>query len=264
MSNTTQCIKHVYERICLCNYSPSERDALNGSGRRSANTLIGALLLLASVVLSAILFETSAHAINQCPLSYEARARQREEWRKEAFSQDLLRQEWQREKQDQEVFRLEWALEQKHHEEAMEKQRQHEEEYEESVRQTWQKEMENHLKHQEEQRLKWEREADAYKREIDKQRLEWKREWDQHERLERDRRQREKQERQKMNMFWGQVEAHHCTTYATREYTALLKNLPVDYPYRVEACKETPLEIHGASYFPKDCEDKAGAASFGP
>ena len=64
-----------------------------------------------------------------------------------------------------------------------------------------------------------------------------------------------------MNMFWGQVEAHHCTTYATREYTALLKNLPVDYPYRVEACKETSLEIHGASYLPKDCEDKAGTAS---
>jgi len=91
---------------------------------------------------------------------------------------------------------------------------------------------------------------------MDEQRLAW----EEHGRLEKERRQREKQERQKMNMFWGQVEAHHCTTYATREYTALLKNLPMDYPHPVEACKETPLEIHGTSYFPKECEDKVRAA----
>ncbi|KIM53358.1 hypothetical protein SCLCIDRAFT_449983 [Scleroderma citrinum Foug A] len=158
----------------------------------------------------------------------------------------------------QEEQRREWEIEIENHARKLEEQRRQEEKCKERVGQEWQREMESHFKHQEEERLEWEREADAYKREMEKQRLEWKREWDQHERLERERRQREKQERQKMNMFWGQVEAHHCTTYATREYTALLKNLPVDYPYHVEACKETSPEIHGASYLPKDCEDRSG------
>ena len=216
--------------------------------------------------------------MNQCPISYEARARQREKWRKEVVEHELLRQAWHREDQDQESLRLEWAFEQKHHEEVVKKRRQYEEEYEERLWDEWQKEVEDHLKHQEEQRkvweielenfarkleeqrLEWQREEDAYKREMEKQRLEWKRERDQHGRLERERRQREKQERQKMNMFWGEVETHHCSTYATREYTALLKNVPVDYPYRVEACKETSLEIRGVTYLPHECEDKVGAA----
>lgn len=99
-------------------------------------------LFIAAIVFSVILFETSSHALNQCPLSYAARARQREEWRKEALSQRLLRQEWQCEKQDQENLRIEWALEQKYHEEAVEKQRRNEEEYEERVRQECKREME--------------------------------------------------------------------------------------------------------------------------
>ncbi|KAI6019533.1 hypothetical protein PISMIDRAFT_689809 [Pisolithus microcarpus 441] len=69
-------------------------------------------------------------------------------------------------------------------------------------------------------------------------------------------RDQEKRERQKMDMFWDQVEAHHCTTYGTRGYTAYLANLPIDYPNRIEACKETKLEIRGGSYFPKHCEDQ--------
>ncbi|KAL4077956.1 hypothetical protein J3A83DRAFT_4186212 [Scleroderma citrinum] len=277
---------------------PCERDTLNGRGRRhSANTLIGVAMLLFAAL--SLLFETSVHAIHQCPLSYEARAHEREVWQREVFMQELLRQEWQHEKQGQENLRQEWALEQKHHEESIEMRRRHEEEYEESIRQTWQKEIESHLEHQGEQRrewevekknheheleqqrlewqheleeydrrmyerrLEWQRQAAAYRQEMDKQRLEWKREWDEHDRRERERRQRDKQERQKMDMFWGQVEAHHCTTYATREYTALLKNLPTDYRYRVEACRETPLEIHGVSYLPKDCEDKGPGVVIG-
>ena len=206
-------------------FSLCERDPLNGPGRsRSANVWIGiALLLLATITISFV-FETSAHVINQCPLSHETRAHERDGWRREAFAQELLRQEWEREKQNQN-----------------------------NVRQEWEKEVVNHLKLQEEQRKVWELEEENHRRTMDEQRLKWEQELQEHDRLEKER-------RQKMNMFWGQVEGHQCTTYATRQYTALLKNLPIDYPYRVEACKETLLEIHGASYLPKECEDKVRAA----
>ncbi|KAG6379349.1 hypothetical protein JVT61DRAFT_11811 [Boletus reticuloceps] len=63
-------------------------------------------------------------------------------------------------------------------------------------------------------------------------------------------------------MFWGGIEAHTCTTYATREYTAQLMNLPTTWEHRVEACKATPLEVHGVSYLPKSCEDKASLHDF--
>ena len=206
-------------------FSLCERDPLNGPGRsRSANAWIGiALLLLATITISFV-FETSAHVINQCPLSHETRAHERDGWRREAFAQELFRQEWEREKQNQN-----------------------------NVRQEWEKEVVNHLKLQEEQRKVWELEEENHRRTMDEQRLKWEQELQEHDRLEKER-------RQKMNMFWGQVEGHQCTTYATRQYTALLKNLPIDYPYRVEACKETLLKIHGASYLPKECEDKVRAA----
>ncbi|KIK15093.1 hypothetical protein PISMIDRAFT_687505 [Pisolithus microcarpus 441] len=74
---------------------------------------------------------------------------------------------------------------------------------------------------------------------------------------------REKHERQKMSMFWNQVEAHQCTTSGTREYTAYLANLPIDYRRRVEACKETQLVIHGQSHFPKSCEDQGPGVVMG-
>ncbi|KAG6336734.1 hypothetical protein ID866_2339 [Astraeus odoratus] len=120
----------------------------------------------------------------------------------------------------------------------------------------WQRRVDEHNQEMDRQRLEWWHEAEEHQRAMDKQRREWRREVEEHDRREKERREHEKQERQKMNMWWGQVEAHHCTTYATREYTAILKNLPADYPFRVEACKETPLEVHGVSYLPMTCEDK--------
>jgi len=74
---------------------------------------------------------------------------------------------------------------------------------------------------------------------------------------------REDEEGQKLNMFWGNIEAHTCTTYATRDYTAQLMNLPTTWEHRVEACKATPLEVHGVSYLPKSCEDKGPGVVIG-
>lgn len=227
------------------------------------------------------LFETTAHVANQCPLSYGSRAQIREEWQKEVSAQERLHHEWHREKVDQENLRLEWSLEERHHEEQTKQRRQREEEYEEDMRQEWKKEIENHLKHQAEERrrweieeenhwqgmeqlrLEWQREEEEQRHKMDRQREEWHREMEEHDRLERERRDQEKHERQKMGMFWDQVEAHHCTTYATREYSAVLANLPVDYPHRVEACKEIPLEVHGMSYLPKHCEDQGSGVVIG-
>ncbi|KAF8125073.1 hypothetical protein EV363DRAFT_1434818 [Boletus edulis] len=91
---------------------------------------------------------------------------------------------------------------------------------------------------------------------------EWKLETEWHEKDER--KKHEDEERQKLNMFWGGIEAHTCTTYATRDYTAQLMNLPTTWEHRVEACKATPLEVHGVSYLPKSCEDKASDGCTSP
>ena len=113
-------------------------------------------------------------------------------------------------------------------------------------------EMAQHNALMEEWRL--EQQEHAASREHERQR--WHREVEEHDRVVEEQRKREEEERQKLNLFWGQVKAHTCTTYATREYTAELMNLPATWEHRVEACKAIPLEVHGISYLPKSCEDK--------
>ena len=125
-------------------------------------------------------------------------------------------------------------------------------------------------------RQEWETEERQYeheRHERDQQRLRWElddvkhtellREWEQerlqHEEELRRRQRREEDERVGLNLAWERVEAHQCTTYATREYTAQLTNLPAYYEYRLDACRMTPLEIHGVSYTPKRCEEHVGA-----
>jgi hypothetical protein len=78
----------------------------------------------------------------------------------------------------------------------------------------------------------------------------------------------ERQEREdrrlRLNMFWTDLTSHACTTYATREYTARLVNIPSYYNRRVEACMAAPVKIHGVEYTPKWCEDHVGVpASLG-
>jgi len=62
-------------------------------------------------------------------------------------------------------------------------------------------------------------------------------------------------ERRRLNMVWVDVEAHSCTSYDTRKYTARLANIPSNYNRRVEACNATPLVIQGQSYLPRTCEN---------
>ncbi|KAI6160302.1 hypothetical protein EDD17DRAFT_830493 [Pisolithus thermaeus] len=190
--------KVYFDLSALSTCSPVETDTLKRLVITRRLTIRSWILVAAFILGLPILFETSAHLRNQCPLSPEARDRMRGEWQKEVLVQENLRHEWQREEEER-----------------------------------------------------------RHKRE------EWQREVEEREHLERERRDQEKRERQKMDMFWDQVKVHHCTTYGTREYTAYLANLPIDYPQRVEACKETQLEIHGKSYFPKHCEDQGPGAVMG-
>jgi hypothetical protein len=101
-------------------------------------------------------------------------------------------------------------------------------------------------------RKDWENQASAHQILHQK----WQREIDEHDRIAEEHRKHEEEERQKLNMFWGNVSAQTCTSYGTREYMALLMNLPAAWENRVEACKATPLEVHGVSHLPKSCEDK--------
>ena len=85
---------------------------------------------------------------------------------------------------------------------------------------------------------------------------EWEHERIQHEQELKERARREEEERNQLGLFWDRVVPHQCKTYGTREYTAVLKNLPMDWERRVEACKATPLEIHGIARMPTSCEDR--------
>ena len=64
-------------------------------------------------------------------------------------------------------------------------------------------------------------------------------------------------------LFWADPVSHTCTSYGTREYSALLVNVPEGYKLRVEACMATPIKIHGVEYKPKWCEDHVGVPLYG-
>ncbi|KAG6327428.1 hypothetical protein ID866_11661 [Astraeus odoratus] len=121
------------------------------------------------------------------------------------------------------------------------------------IRMEWlaeQRQYEHERRERDEQRVRWKIEEEGHAEVL----REWKRERLQHEKELRERKQREIDERMRLNLSWANVEAYHCKTYATREYSAHLINLPTDYKYYLDACRETPLVIHGESYKPTRCE----------
>ncbi|KAI9456332.1 hypothetical protein HD554DRAFT_2145734 [Boletus coccyginus] len=135
----------------------------------------------------------------------------------------------------------------------------------ERAREKWSKEFFEHEKHVAEREVvkaRWEWEDERHAALL----REWEQERIQHERQLRERAQREEEERKRLALFWGRVEAHQCKTYGTREYTAVLMNLPTNWGQRVDsmkACKATPLEVHGVAHLPKTCEDKGHGVVIG-
>lgn len=208
-------------------YSSSEAEPLIGSRkpfRRHRSFCVYVTLIALSIV--AITLVISFINPSNDPLDPDVRDRIRREWNIE------LRQH-QKEVLERITTRHHWDLEDE------DRIRLHEQ---------WQTEGEEHKRDMEERRRREEQERIVL-------REKWGREVEEHEREAEERRRHEEEERLRLNMFWTDVTSHTCTTYATREYTARLVNVPSYYNRRVEACMATPVMIHGAEYTPKWCED---------
>jgi hypothetical protein len=77
------------------------------------------------------------------------------------------------------------------------------------------------------------------------------------EREEAERIKKEKWERQRMRLYWDDVQGEeHCLGHGTRRYTARLGNILSGID-AMEACRTTPFTIHGVTYnSPTYCEDR--------
>ena len=186
--------------------------------------------------------------IVKCPPDPATRDATRRDWEIEKAHHDNLEGEWELKREEQSEKEEDWRREAEKHEREVAQRIREEHERHEQVRQEWNRETERHIREFEDLVAR-----ERKQRELERER--WRREVE-----ERDKRQEE--ERQRRHMFWGRVEAHACTTYATREYTAQLMNLPTTWEHRLDACKATPLEIHGNSYLPTTCEDRVGHLIF--
>jgi len=175
--------------------------------------------------------------------AYQSEKKEREErWKREQMAHDKLVQEEQ--EREREAYNLEkkerketWKVEQSAHDELAEE---------------WNREREAYISEKREREERWKREQRAHDELV---REEWERERITHDREKMEREEREEDERRKLNMVWVGVKPHGCSTYATREYTARLANVPSHYNNRVEACKATPLVVHGQPYLPRTCQD---------
>ncbi|KAI9458508.1 hypothetical protein HD554DRAFT_2139205 [Boletus coccyginus] len=181
---------------------------------------------LALVLFSLVVYQTCMHFV-YCPPDAATRDAIRRDWEGEKSLHNILARDWEHRSQEQAEKEEGWKR-------ATER---HEREAAQRIREE--------RKRQERVREERERERQQWQLEVE------------------ERNRREEEERQKLHMFWGNIEAHTCTTYATREYTAQLMNLPTSWKHGLDACKATPLEVHGISYLPKACEDKGHGVVIG-
>ncbi|KAN0094861.1 hypothetical protein V8E55_003148 [Tylopilus felleus] len=214
-------------------YQPPSETAplLQGETRRKRAYSLGQIgtWLLALCFLLTI-YPISMHIV-KCPPDPATRDATRRDWEIEKAHHDNLEGEWELKREEQSEKEEDWRREAEQHE------------------REWNRETERHIREFEDLVAR-----ERKQRELERER--WRREVE-----ERDK--REEEERQRRHMFWDRVEAHACTTYATREYTAQLMNLPRTWEHRLDACKATPLEIHGNSYLPTTCEDRGPGAVTG-
>jgi hypothetical protein len=94
----------------------------------------------------------------------------------------------------------------------------------------------------------------------------WEREWNEmmrRKREETERVEREKRDRERMNLYWEDIQGgDQCIAHKTREYTARLANLGPGID-ALDACRATSLTIHGVTYStPTHCEDRVSNISF--
>ncbi|KAG2038373.1 hypothetical protein BDR03DRAFT_954597 [Suillus americanus] len=173
----------------------------------------------------------------------------REQWEREVEEHDgQVKEQLKRDEEDRVHIREQWGREVEEHDGQVKEQRKRDEEARIRIREQWGREAEEHNKEVEALRRREEQERNLL-------REKWSREVEGHEREVEERRKHEEEERLRLNMFWTDLASHTCTTYATREYTARLVNVPSYYNRRVEACMATPVNIHGIEHTPKWCED---------
>jgi len=244
------CVRSLSERFALrtqCSnvftirIRPSSRETTPLLPGKTQRTIFqdGPKLITCGLLACFVIVNLFMHYVN-CPLYPSTMNTIRHQWEKEEMQHNLLREGWGLEKLEHDAMEEMWKLQKEWHDKDVARRIQEENERRERVRHEYEE-----MERRENQRR-------------ENQRNKWRREVEDHDRIKEERRKREEEERQKLNMFWSGIEAHTCTTYATREYTAQLMNLPTTWEHRVEACKATPLEVHGISYFPKSCEDKVG------
>ena len=106
----------------------------------------------------------------------------------------------------------------------------------------------------------WELELQERRREERSRMQEWEellKKRNERERLREEQWQREEEERQRLGLYWGHLEADaHCTAYNTRSYRAqLLNTVPYQYNW-LKPCLEIPIDIHGKSVRATTCEVK--------
>lgn len=230
-------------RIYALSRSSESTPLLTGNAQRerwsiSLPRLIGGLFL--ALIFSSLVYQTYVHGY--CPPDPATRDLIRLQWEGEKAQYELEQENWKRERQVQAEKEKGWKRDEVRHIEEVAQRIRDERDRQKRIREAWDHETEHHRRVFEEMRAR-------ERREMELERERWRQEI-----KERD--QREEEERQRRHMYWGNVEAHTCTTYATREYTAQLMNLPRDWKHRLEACKATPLEIHGISHLPTTCKDE--------
>jgi hypothetical protein len=219
------------------------------------------------------------------PLDPDVRDRIRKDWdielrqhQKEVLERIDIQKRWRVEDNDRIHLREQWGAEVEKHNREVEERLRRDEEHKIHMHEQWEREAEEHdeevkegRRRDEEEKIRireeWRREAEEHNKEVEELRRReeqeriilrenWSREVEEHERQVEERRKHEEEERLKLNMFWTDLASHTCTTYATREYTARLVNVPSYYNRRVEACMATPVNIRGTEYTPKWCEDR--------
>jgi hypothetical protein len=148
--------------------------------------------------------------------------------------------------EDTERIRQEWSIELKKHDEDMKRYEEDMKRYDEDM-ERYDEDMKGHevarKRAKAEEREWWEQKQ---KREREEEQR-WQEKKQRREREEAERVEREKWERQRMRLYWDDIQAEkRCIAYGTRKYSARLANLLPGID-AIEACKATPLTIHGVT-----------------
>ncbi|KDQ64400.1 hypothetical protein JAAARDRAFT_52353 [Jaapia argillacea MUCL 33604] len=108
------------------------------------------------------------------------------------------------------------------------------------MRDNWDREMQKEARERARERNEWEDERRRWADNVRRHQEEWER-W----------------EKERSQVRWGEPQGdERCVAYDTRFYTATLANLPPSMHW-MQACMETPIEIHGVRIdSPESCEKK--------